>query len=173
LGLAVVQQVVTRHGGTIEVESVPERGTTFHLYFRRCDPPAQPAESSEHAGVRRVRTIVLVEDDPNVSAGLQAVLDLEDIATHAVTLGADAEEAVARNHPDAVVLDRGLPDMDGLEVARRLLARWPDLPIVFSTGHGDREDLEGMAHGSRVAYLLKPYSVSALLDTLDRMLREE
>ncbi len=172
LGLAVVQQVVTKHGGLIEVDSILGYGTAFRLYFRRCDPPEESTAAESQRSRRAARTILLVEDDENVSAGLAAVLEFEGIDTHVVARGGEAEEAVARLHPDAVVLDRGLPDMDGLEVSRVLLARWPGLPLIFSTGHGGREDIEELAKNPHVAYLLKPYSVSVLLDALDQILPE-
>ena len=173
LGLAVVQQVVSKHGGLVEVDTRVGAGTAFHLYFPRCEPPAESGDiASEH--VRRTAcSLVLVEDDVNVSAGLQTVLEMEGIRTHVVVRGADAEESVERLQPDAVVLDRGLPDMDGLDVARILLKRWPDLPLIFSTGHGRREDIEPIARAGRVAYLLKPYSVSTLLDALDELLSKK
>ena len=169
LGLAVVQQVVTKHGGVIEVDSTVGTGSRFRLYFRRCAPPDDDAAVTSPAARHKVQTLLLVEDDENVSAGLQAVLELAGITTHLVTRGSEAEEAVARLLPDAVVLDRGLPDMDGLEVSRRLLERWPDLPIVFSTGHGGREIVDETKRHAHVAYLLKPYSVEALLALLDEI----
>lgn len=171
LGLAVVQQVVDKHGGFVEVDSVVGRGTTFRLYFPRCEPPQDEKQLPSVHVPRAPCTLVLVEDDRSVAAGLQAVLEMEGITTHVLDRGADAEDAVARFHPDAVVLDRGLPDMDGLDVARNLLRRWPQLPLVFSTGHGGREDIEDLARGGRVAYLLKPYSVSTLLDAINQVLR--
>jgi two-component system cell cycle sensor histidine kinase/response regulator CckA len=173
LGLAVVQQVVTKHGGFVEVDSIIGYGTAFRLYFRRCDPPEEPAASEAQKTRRTARTIVLVEDDENVAAGIAAVLEFEGIDTHVVNRGAEAEDAVERFQPDAVLLDRGLPDMDGLEVSRILLARWPALPIIFSTGHGGREDIEELAQNARVAYLLKPYSTTTLLDALDQVLPED
>jgi PAS domain S-box-containing protein len=172
IGLAVVQQVVRKHCGVVEVESAPGRGTTFHIYLPRCAPPdvSDSVRSVTERGA--VRSIVIVEDDENVAAGLQAVLEMEGISVHLATRGGDAEAAVERYRPDAVVLDRGLPDMDGLEVFAILNERWPELPVVFSTGHGARDDVDQLVKRSNVAYLLKPYDVSTLLEMLQEIVKK-
>jgi Response regulator containing CheY-like receiver, AAA-type ATPase, and DNA-binding domains len=169
LGLAVVQQIVNKHGGTISVDSEPEGGTAFHLFFPLCDPPPESAERPGLSGRRNVRRLLLVEDDPNVGAGLAAVLEMEGIEVRIVTHGLAAPAEVESFRPDAVVIDRGLPDIDGIEVSRMLAARWPNLPMVFSTGHGGRDDLEELLQKPNVGYLLKPYDVDTLLDLLDRV----
>jgi two-component system cell cycle sensor histidine kinase/response regulator CckA len=171
LGLAVVQQIVSRHAGQILAESAPGKGTTFHLYIPRCAAPSPevttpPSEQVRH-GLKRV---LLIEDDESVSAGLEAILGMEGIAVRIVPRGSEAVAAVEEFRPDAVVLDRGLPDMDGTEVCRTLIARWPDLPIVFSTGHGSRSDLRDLLNNPRIGYLLKPYDVNTLLQVLERLL---
>ena len=166
LGLAVVQQLVAKHHARIEVESKVGEGTVFHLDFRRCEPPGRETGAATAARGRPVHRIVLIEDDENVSVGLSEVLRMEGIEVQVVTHGAQAEQEVERFQPDAVVLDRGLPDIDGIEVYRRLAARWPDLPVVFSTGHGRPGEIEEMLGLPHVGYLLKPYDVDALLTVL-------
>jgi two-component system cell cycle sensor histidine kinase/response regulator CckA len=173
LGLPVVQQVVTAHGGILEVDSTVGIGTTFKLFFRRCAPPEARPGTEKSATTSSVDTIVLVEDDDNVAAGLKSILELEGIRTHVVTLGAHAEDAVERHAPDAVLIDRGLPDMDGLDVAQRLLARWPELPLIFATGHGSQEQLGQLPAEARVSFLLKPYFVTDLLETLEKLIRRD
>jgi PAS domain S-box-containing protein len=172
IGLAVVQQVVRKHCGVVEVESAPGRGTTFHIYLPRCAPPDVSDSVLPVTGRGGVRSIVIVEDDENVAAGLQAVLEMEGISAHLATRGGDAEAAVERYRPDAVVLDRGLPDMDGLEVFAILNERWPELPVVFSTGHGARDDVDQLVKRTNVAYLLKPYDVSTLLEMLQEIVKK-
>lgn len=169
LGLPVVQQVVSRHGGHVEVESRAGAGTKFKLFFRRSPPPSAAEPASQDRPRTAARTVLLVEDDLTVAAGLEGVLELEGITTHLVTLGGDAEEAVERFSPDAVLIDRGLPDMDGIDVARVLLARWPRLPLIFSTGHGSRAELRQFPPDARMALLEKPYDVAKLLEVLARL----
>ena len=169
LGLPVTRQVVARHGGEIFVETEPGRGTRFHLFIPlamdrpvRSVPDAVPAR-------KHCSTILLVEDDPAVATGLSTLLELEGVAVTVVTTGAAVLPAIATARPDAVVLDIGLPDMDGTEVFRSVAEIYPDLPVVFSSGHGDATQLERFLATPHVAFLLKPYDIDVLLQALDRV----
>jgi CheY-like chemotaxis protein len=172
LGLAVASQVVQQHQGHIYAESTLGEGTTFHILI-----PAAPAESiaapRQQITSRRVRPpmrVTLVEDDESVGAGLVAILDFEGIATDWVRLGSEAVSRIAARFPDAVILDLGLPDLDGMQVYEQIAARWPDLPVLFSTGHGDQNLLTNAPSGKKVGYLQKPYESDTLLAALDELL---
>jgi PAS domain S-box-containing protein len=169
LGLAVTHQVVRRHGGEIFIESTPGAGTSFHLFLPMGNTPSLVA--AEGAGERSAHhqhagAILLVEDDTIVSAGLSTILEANGFAVRAVETAAAALEAVAADPPDAVVLDVGLPDMDGRSVYARIAELQPELPVVFSTGHTDRAGLEELLMRPNVAYLRKPYESAALLEVL-------
>jgi len=172
LGLAVASQVVQQHQGHIYAESTLGEGTTFHILI-----PAAPTESvalpRQQSAPRRVRPamrVTLIEDDESVGAGLAAILEFEGIATDWVRLGADAVSRIAAKFPDAVILDLGLPDLDGMQVYELIAARWPDLPVLFSTGHGDQNLLTKTPTGKKVGYLQKPYESDELLAALDELL---
>jgi PAS domain S-box-containing protein len=170
LGLAVVHQIIARHGGEVIVESTPGMGTTFHLMIpiSRAPVAVTPA-AQENPILSHPSRLLLVEDDPHVAAGLMAVLEIEGIEMSLVTLGRNAVGEIERFAPDAVILDVGLPDIDGLTVFAGITARWPDLPVVFSTGHGDEDLLEDALKRPHVGYLLKPYGVEDLLKVLARI----
>jgi signal transduction histidine kinase/CheY-like chemotaxis protein len=172
LGLAVASQVVAQHQGHIYAESTLGEGTTFHILI-----PAAPAESVAAPGqqktsprVRPAMRVTMIEDDESVGAGLVAILDFEGITTDWVRLGAEAVSRIAARFPDAVILDLGLPDMDGMQVYEQIAARWPDLPVIFSTGHGDQNLLTNAPRGKKVGYLQKPYELDELLAVLDELL---
>jgi two-component system cell cycle sensor histidine kinase/response regulator CckA len=169
LGLAVVQQVMSRHRGIVVAESAPGSGTTFHLYLRRVQPPAAQIANAPHPPRGPVRSLLLVEDDESVAAGLRAILELEGMTLRVVTRGLEAVPAIEEARPDAVLLDRGLPDVDGVEVCRAILARWPDLPIIFSTGHGNRADLGEMLERPNIGHVLKPYDFHTLAAILEQV----
>jgi two-component system C4-dicarboxylate transport response regulator DctD len=114
--------------------------------------------------------VTMIEDDESVGAGLAAILEFEGITTDWVRLGADAVSRIAAKFPDAVILDLGLPDLDGMQVYELIAARWPDLPVLFSTGHGDQNLLTKTPTGKKVGYLQKPYESDELLAALDELL---
>jgi two-component system cell cycle sensor histidine kinase/response regulator CckA len=172
LGLAVASQVVQQHQGHIYAESTLGEGTTFHILIP-ATPTVSDAASPPEQMTRRSRPgmrVTMIEDDESVGAGLVAILNFEGIATDWVRLGAEAVPRIAANLPDAVILDIGLPDMDGIEVYEQIAARWPDLPVLFSTGHGDRSLLTNTPNGKKVGYLQKPYDSDTLLAAIEELL---
>ena len=114
--------------------------------------------------------ILTAEDDPIVSADLRLIL--ED-AGFAVCAGArDGIEAVelAREHrPDLVLLDLGLPRIDGVEAARRIL-RERDVAVVALTGHSNRESVDRAVAAGATGYVLKPFSDRQLVVTVHEAL---
>ena len=168
LGLAVTHQVVQRHGGEIFIESATDVGTTFHIFLPLTARVALevPQASDEMPQERAQRHILLVEDDRSVAAGLTTLLELEGFVVEHAISGAQALAAVDRTRPDAVLLDVGLPDIDGRTVFAGIAARHPKVPVIFSTGHADRGELEDALTHPHVSCLLKPYESDALLDAL-------
>lgn len=172
LGLAVARHVVGRHGGEIFVESAVGGGTKFHLFI----PLAQqdratvvPNRNQQEPTPRKYRRVLIVEDERPVAAGLSSLLELEGITTTIVETGREVIGTIESWQPDAVVLDICLPDIDGVAVYAEISLKYPNLPVVFSSGHGDEALLEPYLARPHVAFLLKPYEVDTLLATLDRV----
>ena len=115
--------------------------------------------------------VLVVDDDPTVSDVVRRYLEHAD---YGVTLAADgiaALDAVASRRPDLVVLDLMLPGLDGLEVARRLRERDPELPIVMLTALGDEADrVVGLSFGAD-DYVTKPFSPRELVLRVQSVLR--
>ncbi|MFN2442809.1 MAG: PAS domain S-box protein, partial [Thermoanaerobaculia bacterium] len=173
LGLAIAHKLLSAQGGLLFVESALGEGTTFHAFLPRIEPPPEKAgplataAQNSPAGIYR---ILLVEDDPTVAAGIVASLEFEGSVVELVGTGRGALEALERSTPDVVILDVGLPDMDGAEVCRRIAERWPSLPVLFSTGHGDPSRLEDLLAVSHRSFLMKPYSLEDLHAALTRII---
>lgn len=169
LGLAVSYQIVTRSDGHIFVESEPGVGTTFHIFLPLCcagDAVASP-EAAPMAAFGRV---LLVEDEPEVAAGVAMLLEVEGAEVHVVRSGGETVPAIERFSPDVVILDIGLPDIDGVQVYERIAGRWPELRVLFSSGHAQARNLEQWLARPNVALLVKPYEMSELRVALGKLL---
>ena len=111
-------------------------------------------------------SLLLVEDDIELAAGLTEALRMEGFATNHVANGAEALHVIAVETPDIVVLDLGLPDMDGLEVLKKLRARQPDLSVLLLTARDSLNDrVTGLDIGAD-DYLAKPFEMPELLARL-------
>jgi PAS domain S-box-containing protein len=166
LGLAVVHEIVHRHGGRIEVASTLGEGTAFTIHLRARRFAVTERDSPAKDGSYSPRRLLLVEDDVIVASGLAHGLTQRGMTVDVIHGGAQAEAAVERFTPDVVVLDIGLPDLDGRLVYKRLSNRWPALPVIFSTGHGDEIALAEEIAQPHVGFLRKPYSVETLLEVI-------
>ena len=115
--------------------------------------------------------LLVVEDDAAIAGPLRRALDKAGHTTHWVTTGADAEVAVFEMRPELVVLDLGLPDIDGIEVCRRVRAAHERLPIIVLTARREELDIvEGFEAGAD-DYLTKPFRLSELLARIRARLR--
>jgi PAS domain S-box-containing protein len=171
LGLAVTHQIVARHGGCIFVESTLGAGTTFHIFLPKAQSmvaEAEPVVAKE--APNESLHVLIVEDEPLIAEGLSTQLEMDGFAVRVAATGAEALDDVERFPCDLVVLDIGLPDMDGREVASRLRERHPRLPIILATGHGDSK-LVG--DDVRMRLLRKPFPVTELTACISELVSQE
>ena len=126
--------------------------------------------SPSHAEGDPIR-LLLVEDHSLVAMALESAFEtLTDIAL--VAQAGSVEDAVAatREHrPDVVLLDRRLPDGDGIDAIGRLLEQWPDARVLVFTGGADRSVVARIAAAGGAGLLLKAGLLEALLDTIRRV----
>jgi len=115
--------------------------------------------------------ILVVDDDPSVSAALNRALRLEGYEVAVAGDGPVALEEIAIRPPDAVVLDIQLPTLDGLEVCRRIRAAGDDTPVLMLTARDAINDrVQGLDAGAD-DYLVKPFALAELLARLRALLR--
>lgn len=106
--------------------------------------------------------ILLVEDDESLAAGLQKALGHEGFVVNHVATGRDALSAVRADPPDMIVLDLGLPDMDGLQVLEQVRQRSDHLPVMVLTARGGLDEkVRGLDRGAD-DYLAKPFEMTEL-----------
>lgn len=111
-------------------------------------------------------SILLVEDDQDLATGLLEALRKEGLAINHVATGKDALHVIAAETPDIVILDLGLPDMDGLAVLKQLRKQHSELPVLLLTARDSlRDKIAGLDSGAD-DYLPKPFEMAELLARL-------
>jgi two-component system, OmpR family, KDP operon response regulator KdpE len=106
--------------------------------------------------------IVLVEDEPQIRRFLRATLTNQGYRLFEVATGADGIVEVASRQPDVVIVDLGLPDMDGLEVIRRV-REWSAVPIIVLSARGQERDKVTALDAGADDYIGKPFGADELL----------
>src|SRR3954467_7012621 len=160
LGLSIAKALVDLHGGTIEMRDTPEgRGSEFELSL----PLAGADESTAAAGDAASRParplrVLLVDDNADAARTLADVLRSDGHETRYAMSGASALELAAELKPDVVLLDIGMPGMDGYELARRLraMANGAAIRLVAVTGWGRDADRERSREAGFGFHLVQP-----------------
>jgi two-component system KDP operon response regulator KdpE len=106
--------------------------------------------------------ILVVDDEPQILRVLRINLVARQYVVVTATTGAEALAAAKTEHPDLVILDLGLPDLDGVEVIRRLRA-WTKVPVIVLSGRADSQDKVQALDAGADDYVTKPFSVDELL----------
>lgn len=166
VGLTLVQRLVQMHGGTVSASSDgPGCGSTFVVRLPVTEAPSQTESVFVHPPVAHSRRIAVVDD--NVSAAWLLSKLLAKLGDHEVVTAHDGPSALAviqENHPEIVLLDIGLPGMDGYEVGRNIRNNpdFDDLLLVALTGYGKEEDIERSMQAGFDEHLVKPPSLDQL-----------
>jgi PAS domain S-box-containing protein len=177
IGLTLVRNLVEMHGGRVRAHSAgPGKGSEFEIRLPTCRAPQEPRPHSvrsdgAHARPARGHRRVLVVDDNSDAA--QTMATLLEMEGHEVATAADGFEALERArsyHPDMVLLDIGLPGMDGHEVARRLRQEeeFKHIVLVALTGFGQLEDKARSRAAGFNHHLVKPVELESLRDVLEK-----
>jgi two-component system, cell cycle sensor histidine kinase and response regulator CckA len=164
LGLATLYGMVRQSGGFVTVESEPGLGTTFEIYLP-CQEERTAAEPRLVAQPQRgIGTVLLAEDEDSVRGLVREVLELAGYEVLDAANGAEALAAMEREggEIDALVTDLKMPQMDGLELARRVRETRPDLPTIAISAYSDHEP-----DGDGVTFLAKPFSSVELIGAVD------
>ena len=166
IGLTLVRRLVELHGGRVDATSDgPGAGATFTVRLPALDATAEASlgGSTDRAPSRRAR-VVLVEDNPDAAESLLMLLELLGHQVRTFGDGVTALAAASANPPDVMIVDIGLPGIDGYEVARRA-RRDPALArvvLVALTGYGREEDKRDALRAGFDRHLVKPVEPGAI-----------
>jgi CheY-like chemotaxis protein len=173
LGLTISRRLAEMHGGRLEATSAwPSPGSEFSLHLPRPARPVPAVEPKVPQGASPARDlhVLVVDDNPDVARALALLLEVLDYRVETAATGAQALELAARFEPRVALVDIGLPDMDGLALARRLRAQYPDrgrLYLVAVTGYGHDEARQRSLESGFDEHLAKPVdrrTLEALLE---------
>lgn len=139
----------------------------FKKTAQQPDGKAQPTTPREKAPI----TVMIIDDQPAVIKSLTALLDETQIAyvIAADTHGRSALSTALRIRPDVIVTDVSMPDMNGIEITREMIAVWPAAKILAVSAHSNSLYVEGMMSAGARGYLLKDLAANELLDALQAL----
>jgi CheY-like chemotaxis protein len=171
IGLTLVKRLAKMHGGSIEARSPGEgQGSEFVVRLPILHKPVEasnvvedvPAESS---GQRR---ILIVDDNKDSADSLAMLLEITGNKTYMAHDGVEAVEAIEKHRPEVVLLDIGLPKLDGHEVCRRVREQpWgKDIVVIALTGWGQEDDRRKSEEAGFNGHLVKPVDYDKLLQLL-------
>lgn len=132
--------------------------------------PPGPAGELDAAPLSKKPVVVLIEDEPEIRRFLRASLTGHGYRLFEAATAADGLREAESRQPDVVVLDLGLPDLDGLEVIERLRA-WTAVPIIVLSARGQEPDKIAALDAGADDYIAKPFGVGELLARLRVSLR--
>lgn len=169
MGLALAKAVVDLHGGQLDANSPgPGQGSTFSLRLRVWDQASPDLSPVARGGPLARHCVLVVDDQPDVAQACALLLETLGQEVVVVGDGHAAIEAVERESPDLILIDLGMPGMDGYEVARRLrtTAAGQRARLVAVTGHHQDRDRSHKAGFD--GHLFKPVGQAALIEALGR-----
>jgi len=170
IGLTLVRRLVQMHGGSVQARSEGEgKGSEFVvrlpiLQTRAAAAPA-PSQTKEPVHARR---ILVVDDNEDSADSLAVLLKITGNETFTAHDGTAALEAAEKHRPDLVLLDIGLPNLNGYEVCRRIREQpWgKDMTLIALTGWGQEDDRRRSHEAGFDGHLVKPVNYAALMTLL-------
>jgi PAS domain S-box-containing protein len=174
IGLTLVKQLVEMHGGSVSAFSDgPGLGSEFVVRLPIVVEPTEPLAptASEHRSMNN-RRILIVDDNEDSALSLSMLFEITGDETQTVYTGPDALSAAQTFQPDIVLLDIGLPGLNGYEVAQAIRAQpWGQtMVLVALTGWGQEEDRRKSSEAGFNAHMVKPIEHDALLQLLDELM---
>jgi CheY-like chemotaxis protein len=162
--------IVRSHGGFMRVATQPGFGSTFSVYLPEAvgiaavDDDVNPALPFRGRG----ETILVVEDEPSVREVVRQILTAIGFRVRVAVDGVSALSALAEpmNAIDGVITDLHMPNMDGIELARKIAVAYPNLGVILASGRLDRAELAAAEDAPFVAQLEKPFTIERLSEAL-------
>lgn len=172
LGLSTVYGIIKQSGGTVEVFSEVNAGTTFKVYLSRV--PEEPLKSKAAISQSSLgaETILVVEDEEGVRSLVRSILEMKGYSVHEARDAEDAIDLLARDQyrVDMLLTDVIMPKTSGVELARRFKSQHPDVKVLFMSGYTDAALTNHGVLESGTALIEKPFTPQSLAQKVREVL---
>lgn len=174
LGLSVVHGIVKKSGGEISVASERGKGTTFDIFWPQIKRSPQPQPVKAKPLILGSESILIVDDEPALTIIAQRKLTELGYRVTTRTSSIEAKELFKKRSEDfdLVLTDMTMPHMTGLQLARRMMAIRPDIPIILCTGYSHQISEENAKKLGINEFIMKPISWQELAATVRNILDE-
>ncbi|HEX2934240.1 MAG TPA: ATP-binding protein [Bacteroidales bacterium] len=177
LGLSIVKGLLNLLDGEIWLESEPGKGSTFHftISYQPANVAAQKKNEPDFIEMHsfKGRKLLLVEDDFYNAEYLKEILSRAGFNTTHTIYGKEAIELSLNNSFDIVLMDIGLPDMNGYKATQQIKQKKPDLIIIAQTAYATPIDREKSLEAGCDDYISKPIKRDILMDLLNKLLTQK
>ena len=187
IGLTLVKSVVEMHGGAVEAYSagvgqeselvvrLPLPSDEWRVVSGEKEETGGDPLAAQHSPLTTKRSVLVVDDNPDSAESLSMLLHISGNETHIAHDGLQAVEAAERYRPDVVLLDIGLPQLNGYDVCRRIREQpWGKTMVLIAlTGWGQEEDRRQSKDAGFDAHLVKPVDYGALMELLATLPAEQ
>jgi len=165
IGLTLVKRLAELHDGTVKASSAGAgRGATFTVAFPAIEQPAGASATRPHDAPAERKRILIIDDNRDARESLAQLLVLAGHAVRTAKDGAEGLQLLAAEPPDVALVDIGLPDMSGYEVASRIRSKPECSRVILAaiTGYGRQQDREASRLAGFDAHLTKPVEMAEL-----------
>jgi signal transduction histidine kinase len=172
LGLSVVYGIISRHGGTVEIQSRQGHGTTVTVHLPAAGTASRETAAPIPAPAARARILVL-DDEQALAHLLAEILRIQGHAVEAVTSPREALDRLQAEGADLLFTDLGMPDLSGWEMAARARELCPGLRVVLVTGWGHQLDPAEVEASGVAGIVAKPYRMEDIREAVAAALRPQ
>ena len=170
LGLSIARNLISLHGGSVSAHSDGAgKGSLFRIRLARVDGTRRGQPAARAPVVTEPPRILVVDDNEDAGELLGEIARMRGHHVTVVQHPARALEVVADFDPEIAVLDIGLPDMDGYQLAARVRALVPKCRLVALTGYGQHSDRARTREAGFMDHLVKPVRVEQLLAVIEKV----
>lgn len=173
LGLAIVQGIVLKHSGKIDVTSTNKDGTTFSVYLPKIGKKDEDSEVSYQPKKNYELSILVVDDDEQIREVLTDMLSIDGYHITACPDGFKALKAFEQEKFDLVITDLGMPGMSGLELSEAIYSKNPKIPIAMITGWGTQLNEDEIRLKGIRTVVAKPFHLKEIKELISDLINSE